>query len=161
MKKTRSIVSVSLIAIIGDIERFKTSKKLVAYLGLNPSVVESGEFEGSGALKTHGRGSLRALMIQSAKRLLKTQNQFQKWGLAVAMRRGTNRAAVAVARKLVVAVWHVLKGHWNQAFEETQTLVTKIFKLATELGVETIKELGYASKAEFQEKKLYLLKTYP
>ena len=129
------ITTYALIAIIGDIGRFKSSKNLVSYIGLNPSVVESGDSEGSGALKSHGRGSLRALIIQAARRLLTTQNPLQKWGLSVAMRRGTNRAAVAVARKLVTAVWHLLKGHWSQAFEETTTLTTKLQKLATELGV--------------------------
>jgi len=35
-----------LSAAIGDIQRFRHSKKLVAYLGLNPSVCQSGNFEG-------------------------------------------------------------------------------------------------------------------
>jgi hypothetical protein len=154
------ITSYALIAVIGDIERFATSKNLVSYLGLNPSVVESGEFTGSGALHPHGRGALRALLIQSAKKLLTCQNPLQKWGLSVALRRGTNKAAVALARKLTVCVWHVLKGHWNKLLEETTTLLTKVFKLATELGVSTLQELGYPSKAAFQEKILGVLRTH-
>lgn len=155
------ITTYALIAVIGDINRFGHSKKLVSYLGLNPSVVESGDFEGSGALRQHGRGSVRALIIQASKRLLTTHNPLQKWGLSVALRRGVNKAAVAVARKLTVAVWHVLKGHWNQALEETTTLLTKLTKLATELGVSTLKELGYESKLAFQEQKLQVLRTHP
>jgi transposase len=155
------VTTYALVAIIGDITRFATSKKLVSYLGLNPSVVESGNFEGGGALHQHGRGSLRALLIQASKRLLTTANPLQKWGLSVALRRGQNKAAVAVARKLTVAVWHVMQGHWNKALEETTTLLTKLTKLATELGVPTLKELGYASKTAFQEQKLEVLRTYP
>lgn len=34
---------------IGDIQRFAQSNKLVAYLGLNPSVCQSGNYEGGGA----------------------------------------------------------------------------------------------------------------
>jgi transposase len=154
------ITTYALIAIIGDIERFTHSKKLVSYLGLNPSVVESGEFEGSGALRQHGRGSLRALLIQASKRLLTTHNPLQKWGLAVALRRGVNKAAAAVARKLTVAVWHVLKGHWNRALDENTTLITKLAKLATELGVATLKQLGYEGKSAFQQQKLEVLRTY-
>ncbi len=123
--------------------------------------MQSGEFEGSGALHGHGRGSLRALLIQASKRLLTTVNPLQKWGLSVALRRGHNKAAVAVARKLTVAVWHVLQGHWNKALEETTTLLTKLTKLATDLGVPTLKELGYASKVAFQEQKLAVLRTSP
>lgn len=151
----------ALVAVIGDIQRFATSKKLVSYLGLNPSVVQSGECDGGGALHGHGRGSLRALLIQASKRLLTTHNPLQKWGLGVALRRGMNKAAVAGARKLTVALWHVLKGHWNQALEENSTLLTKLTKLATELGVATLQELGYASKAEFKEKKPDVLRTHP
>ena len=157
----RSMGEYALVAIIGDITRFATSRKLVSYLGLNPSVVESGNYEGGGALHQHGRGSLRALLIQASKRLLTTVNPLQKWGLSVALRRGQNKAAVAVARKLTVAVWHVLQGHWNKTLEETTTLLTKLTKLATELGLPTLKELGYASKTAFQEQKLEVLRTHP
>ncbi|MFL6597469.1 MAG: hypothetical protein ACJ8KF_05835, partial [Chthoniobacterales bacterium] len=65
----------------------------------------------------HGRGALRALLIQSGKKLLEVNNPLQKWGLAVASRRGRNKAAVAVARKLCVALWHVLMGHAIGALE--------------------------------------------
>jgi transposase len=155
------VTTYALVAIIGDITRFANSRKLVSYLGLNPSVVESGNFEGSGALHQHGRGSLRALLIQASKRLLTCVNPLQKWGLSVALRRGQNKAAVAVARKLTVSIWHVMQGHWNKTLEETTTLLTKLTKLATELGVPTLKELGYASKLAFQEQKLEVLRTYP
>ena len=68
---------------------------------------------------------------------------------------------MAVARKLTVAVWHVMQGHWNKTLEETTTLLTKLTKLATELGVPTLKELGYASTIAFQEQKLEVLRTCP
>jgi transposase len=155
------VTTYALVAVIGDIERFKSSKSLVNYLGLNPSVDQSGHYEGSTALQRHGCGPLRALLIQAAKMLLRVDNPLQKWGLGVALRRGVNRAAVAVARKLTVAVWHIMKDHWSAALEVSKTLTTKIFKLATELGVQTLHKLGYTSKAEFQEKKLYVLRTYP
>ncbi len=79
----------------------------------------------------------------------------------MAARRGRNKAAVAVARKLCVAVWHVLQGHSIGALERLDTLQTKLHKFATELGVSAIKELGYESKQAFVQQKLYLLKSYP
>ncbi len=60
-----SLVTIyGLSAAIGDIHRFSQSKKLVAYLGLNPSVCQSGNYQGGTGLKRHGRGALRALLIQ-------------------------------------------------------------------------------------------------
>lgn len=150
-----------LIAAIGDITRFASARKLSAYFGLNPSVEQSGQYEGATALKRHGRGAMRALLVQSAKRLLQVNNPLQKWGLTVAARRGRNKATVAVARKLCVAVWHVLQGHSIGALERLDTLHTKLHKLATELGLPTIKEQGYETKEAFVQKKLYLLKSYP
>ena len=150
-----------MVAAIGDVRRFTHSKKLVAYLGLNPSVSQSGNFEGSGALKRHGRGALRALLIQSGKKLLEVTNPLQKWGLAVAARRGRNKAAVAVARKLCVAVWHILMGHVIGALERLDTLETKLGKFATEIGPAALSAFGYNNKADFVQKKLYVLRSYP
>src|SRR5439155_20198587 len=110
-----------VVAAVGDVRRFTHSKKLVAYLGLNPSVSQSGNFQGSGALKRHGRGALRALLIQSGKKLLEVNNPLQKWGLAVAARLGRNKAAVAVARKLCVALWHLMMGHAIGTLERLDT----------------------------------------
>jgi transposase len=157
-----SLVTIyGLQAAIGDIQRFAQSNKLVAYFGLNPSVCQSGNYEGGGALKRHGRGPLRALLIQSAKKLLQVPNPLQKWGLSVAARRGRNKAAVAVARKLCVAIWHVLQGHVIGTLERLDSLETKLAKLATDLGLPAIKALGYQNKQSFLEQKLYLLKSYP
>src|SRR5213596_2423816 len=150
-----------VVAAVGDVRRFSHSKKLVAYLGLNPSVSQSGNFEGSGALKRHGRGALRALLIQSGKKLLEVNNPLQKWGLAIAARRGRNKAAVAVARKLCVALWHVLMGHVIGALERLDTLETKLSKFATELGPAALAAFGYNNKADFVKKKLYVLRSYP
>jgi transposase len=150
-----------LVSAIGDISRFTNPRKLAAYFGLNPSVSQSGNYEGPTALKRHGRGAMRALLVQSAKKLLQVKNPLQKWGLAVAARRGRNKAAVAVARKLCVAVWHVLQGHVIGAIERMDTLHTKLHKFATELGVPAIKAQGYETKEAFVQKKLYLLKSYP
>ncbi len=68
---------------------------------------------------------------------------------------------MAVARKLAVAVWHVLMGHVIGALEPIERLRAKLFKLATEIGIPAIKAAGFESKDSFIERKLYLLKSYP
>src|SRR5260370_16047683 len=98
-----------VVSAVGDVRRFTHSKKLVAYLGLNPSVSQSGNFEGGGALKRHGRGALRALLIQSGKRLLEVTNPLQKWGRAVAARRGGNKKAGAPGGKPCVGAWETMR----------------------------------------------------
>ena len=155
------ITCYGLSAAIGDITRFAHSKKLVAYLGLNPSVSQSGNYDGGGALKRHGKGALRALLIQSGKRLLQVNNPLQKWGLTVAARRGRNKAAVAVARKLAAAVCKLLTVYTIGALERIDTLQTKLSKFATELGPTALAAFGYKNKSDFVASKLYVLQSYP
>ena len=73
----------------------------------------------------------------------------------------TNKAAVAVARKLCVALWHVMMGHLIGALERLDTLQTKLSKFATELGPAALSAFGYNNKADFVQKKLYVLRSYP
>jgi hypothetical protein len=68
---------------------------------------------------------------------------------------------VAVARKLCVALWHVLMGHAVGALKRLDTLETKLSKFATEMGPAALRAFGYHNKAEFVEKKLYVLRSYP
>lgn len=156
-----SLVTIyGLMAAIGDINRFANAKKLVAYIGLNPSVCQSGNWEGGGALKPHGNGPLRAVLIQAAQRLLTADNHLKQWGRQVAQRRGWNKATVAVARKLVVAAWHILMGHPIQVVEKESALQTKIFKWATDIGKDTLLALGHPSKQAFTNQIVYELKSY-
>src|SRR5262249_5682659 len=141
--------------------RFAHSKKLVAYLGLNPSVSQSGNFEGSGALKRHGGGALRALLIQSGKKLLEVNNPLQKWGLAVAARRGRNKTALAVARNFCVGPCNVMRGHVIGTLKRLDTPQTKLSKFATEMGPAALAAFGYTNKTDFVQKKLYVLRSYP
>jgi hypothetical protein len=77
------------------------------------------------------------------------------------LRRGRNKAAVALARKLAGAAWHVLMGHRIGAMDSAERLHSKIFKLATEPCIPAIRSLGFDSKDDFIQKKLYVLKTTP
>ena len=68
---------------------------------------------------------------------------------------------MAVARKLCVALWHVLMRHLIGAFERLDTLATKLSKFATDIGPGALTAFSYNNKAEFMEKKLYVLRSYP
>ena len=55
----------------------------------------------------------------------------------------------------------VMQGHVIGAIERMDTLHTKLHKLATDLGVPAIKQLGFETKEAFVQKKLYVLRSYP
>lgn len=59
----------SIMAAIGNITRFSAPKKLVSYIGLAPTVNESGNSKYKSCLQQGGRIHLKAKLIQSAQAL--------------------------------------------------------------------------------------------
>ena len=104
------VVAVGLIAAIGPIERFAGPDQLVAYLGLNPSVHQSGEGRPRhGRITKQGRSHARTMLVEAAWQAVRGPGPlrafFQRDRRAAA---ATHIAAVAVARKLAVIIWHLL-----------------------------------------------------
>ena len=148
----RHIVAFALMAMIGDINRFPTAKKLVGYFGLSPRKVQSGN-NAKGyerGIGNTGRGDVRALLTQAAQNAMTQRNSpLHKWGWKLAMKKTRNIAVSAVARKLTVAIWHLLKGHFTQLTEISKHLETKLLKIATLLGKESLQESGFKDRNEF------------
>ena len=156
----RLIVIYALGAIIGDISRFKNPKKLVAYIGLQPSVNQSGANERNGGLKHTGRKDLRSLLVQAAHSILRmapASNNLATWGRALAHRKCRNVAAIAVARKLTVYIWYLLRGYFIPLNNISTSFRTKLQKLAVEIGTPRRREMGYETIKDFIQKKEKLL----
>jgi transposase len=158
----RHIIAFAIAAVVGDITRFANPKKLVAYLGLTPSVNDSGEtIRGRGEIVSYGRSDLRALLIQSAQNALQQKNSpLHTWGWKLCIRKSNKNVAVAaVARKLTVSIWYLMRGLFVPLKTIDATLRVKLNKLATAIGLKTIRHLGFASKKAFIEEKTgWLLK---
>lgn len=158
----RHIVAFAIAAVVGDIGRFANPKKLVAYLGLAPAVDQSGNGpRGQEGLVTFGRGDLRALLTQAAHNALnQRQSPLHTWGWKLCLRKSHKNVAVAaIARKLTVSIWYLLRGLFTPLAQLDETLQVKLSKLASAIGLKTIRHLGYKSKTAFiEEKTLWLLK---
>jgi transposase len=103
------VVAVGLAAAIGPINRFKGPEQLVAYIGLNPSVHQSGEGRPQyGRITKQGRSHARTMLVEAAWQAVRGPGPLRAFYQRVSARRGTHIAAVAVARKLAVIVWHML-----------------------------------------------------
>ncbi len=148
----RHIVAFAIGAVVGDISRFANPKKLVAYLGLSPSVEDSGEtIRGRGQLVSFGRRDLRTLLVQSAQNALcQKASPLHAWGWKLCLRKGSKKVAVvAIARKLTVSIWYLLRGLFTPLQQIDTSLEVKLVKLATAIGVKSLRHLGYASKTAF------------
>ncbi|MBM4244963.1 MAG: IS110 family transposase [Deltaproteobacteria bacterium] len=102
-------VAVGLLAAIGDIARFATPEKLAAYFGLVPSISQSGDQCHHGRITKQGRSSARWLAVEAAQSLSQNSTPLAATYHRVKRKRGHNVAVTALARKLVVLVWHVLR----------------------------------------------------
>jgi transposase len=72
------VVAVGLIAAIGPIDRFADPNKLVAYLGLNPTVHQSGErCPRHGRITKQGRTHARTMLVEAAWQAVRGQDRFE------------------------------------------------------------------------------------
>jgi transposase len=103
------VVAVGLTSAIGVIARFKRPDQLVSYFGLNPSVHQSGEGRPQyGRITKQGRTHARHMLVEAAWQAVRGPGPLRAFYQRIAARRGNHVAAVAVARKLTVIVWHML-----------------------------------------------------
>lgn len=148
----RHCVAFGLMAMIGDINRFPCPKKLVGYLGLAPRKQQSGNDAKGTELGVGGCGrkDVRALLLQSAHNALTQRaSPLHKWGWKLLIKKHRNQAAAAIARKLVVSIWYLLKGHFTPLLEAGKHLTAKLLKLATVLGKAELKKLGFPNRDAF------------
>lgn len=96
---------------IGDIERFETSSKLVAYAGLDASVKQSGEFNSThNKISKRGSPHLRRALWMAAFMSLQCDPALYDYYSKLRARGKTHRCATtAVARKLCIIVWAIMK----------------------------------------------------
>jgi transposase len=103
------VVAIGLVAAIGPIARFKGPDQLVSYLGLNPSVHQSGEGRPQhGRITKQGRTHARTMLVEAAWQAVRGPGPLRAFYQRISARRGNHIAAVAVARKLAVIAWHML-----------------------------------------------------
>lgn len=112
-----------LLSEIGDIRRFADKRALTNYAGLVPWVRESADKRRSGSIHREGSPWLRWIMVEAAQTAIRTSPVVQSYFQRLRRRKHRNVAVVAVARKLLVAVWALL--HHGDGFEESKFAVDK------------------------------------
>jgi transposase len=114
------ITATALLGAVAHIHAFRRARHFASWLGLTPSERSSGFRRHLGRISKRGDVYLRCLLTHGARAVLLTAQRtlrgkghgtrFQHWAVAVAGRRGHNKAAIAVANKLARVVWAVWRG---------------------------------------------------
>ena len=107
------LTATALVALVGDIRRFRSGRDFAAYLGLTPREHSTGQSRRLGAITKRGDSYVRMLLIHGARSALRAgrvaqhPDDLRTWACAVAARKGYNVAAVALANKLARVCWRV------------------------------------------------------
>ena len=149
-----SIIAFTLVAFIGDINRFETSKKLCAYIGVVPSINASGEKESKNhSVSRGGVPIVKSMLIQGAQAAIRHgELPMHEWARHIAAKKQCrNVGVVALARKMVVYIWHIMKGHTITYKEMPKSIKGKTDKMASKLGKELRTKLGYKTAKELSD----------
>ena len=106
------ITAASIIAEYGDISCFSSSAKMLAFAGLEPSIIESGTLESNGKMVKHGSGHLRYVLMNTSLTLLKYNPTFYDFYLKKRSEGKCHRVALShVCKKLVRLIYTLETKH--------------------------------------------------
>jgi transposase len=113
MPKVGRIAALTFLAAVDNVQRFPSSRKLIGYTGLAPTVRQSGEHAQYGPITREGRHELRGVWVQIAHLVARDQSSasrpLRRWYDRVAKKRGAKTALVGLARRLLVIAYQILK----------------------------------------------------
>ena len=93
---------------INDIRRFPSPKQLVSWIGLCPSLHQSGNSLYMGRMKKDSNKKVRWILTEAARVASKTDPRMKQLYERAASRSGENKAIVRVANKMATIIWHML-----------------------------------------------------
>jgi transposase len=134
------ICAATFLAAVGDIRRFRGARQLVAYLGLDPRVRQSGtEPARSGRISKRGSASARWVLVEAAWSVVHQPGPLHAFYERIRARRGHGKAVVASARKLTVLFWCLLTRGEDYAHQQPSLTAKKLRLLEIRAGGKTLK----------------------
>lgn len=127
------VTAMTVLAAIGEITRFPGAKQLVGYAGLGAGVHASGETYRTGAITKDGRRELRWVVVEAAQTAVRSHPYWRALYARLEPRMGAGKAIVAVARKLLVAVWYVLSTRQADRHADAEQVAFKLMTWAWKL----------------------------
>jgi transposase len=103
------VVALAFVLSVGPLERFPHSRQLVSYWGLNPREHSSGDHQRLGAISKQGNTMMRWLLVEAAQTAARGDPELRRFYQRLKSRRHSGVAKVAVARRLVVRLYWMLR----------------------------------------------------
>jgi len=109
------VVALAFDLTVGPVTRFLHSRQLVSYLGLNPSEDSTGGRQRLGSISKQGNTMMRWLLIEAAQTAARLDPQLRRTYQRLKSRRNSGVAKVAVARRLAIRLYWMLRTRHNYA----------------------------------------------
>jgi transposase len=94
---------------LGDPRRFRTGKEVASYIGMIPGEQSSGQRQRLGKLSKEGNSLLRYLWCEATLRAVGKDLELKRFYRRKLIQKGMGKARVAVARKLGIRLWIMLR----------------------------------------------------
>ena len=107
------LTALAFVLIIGDADRFPCGKQVASYLGLVPLEDSSGNRRRLGHITKQGSSMLRFLLVEAAQVTARSIPEWRSKYFHLAMRRGRKIAKVALARRLAIRLYWMMRQGWN------------------------------------------------
>lgn len=103
------ISAATILAEIGNYADFKNAEQLAAWCGLVPSLYQSAEKTVFGRITKHGSKHIRRMLVQVAYAISRMKDsKLKRFFLRIQKKKGSKIAAVALARKVLCILFHLL-----------------------------------------------------
>jgi len=116
----------TILATIGDIERFPCAQQLVGYAALGTRVHDSGDAHRNGKISKRGRCELLTALIACA--AVRWSAHWRCISDRLIKRIGKQRAITAIAGKLLVVIWHLLTKRQADRFAEPEAVARSFMR---------------------------------
>ena len=103
------LTALTTVLVLGPVERFPSGKHVVSYVGLAPAINASADKQHLGKITKQGNALLRWVLGQAAPLAARADDDLRRRYFAVLHRRGRPKAKVALARKLLVRRYVMLR----------------------------------------------------
>jgi transposase len=107
------LTALAFVWIIGRADRFECGKQIASYLGLVPLEESSGNRRRLGHITKQGNSLLRFLLVEAAQVTARSIPEWRSKYFHLAMRRGRKIAKVAMARRLAVQMYWMMRKEWD------------------------------------------------
>jgi transposase len=139
------LTTMTILSAIGDIRRFPRAKQLVGYSGLGARVHASGQTHRSGGITKQGRTELRAALVEAAWAAVRHASHWGHQFEHLARRIGEAKAIVAIARKLLTVIWHVLTERTADRQADVPAIARRLVRWGTRHRLATRQGLSRAT----------------